>query len=82
MMFKEWLGEDGIDFFTKLYEGHGKLSVVLCQTLDNGQRIPHVVHWREGMQVRNWMRENTHIAEADLDDVWEAFVVQQLGLAA
>ena len=80
MTFKEWLGADGIDFVTNLYENHGKLSVVLCQTLTDGQIIPHVVHWREGMQVRNWMRANTDVAEADLDDVWETFVITQLGL--
>lgn len=70
-----WLGEEGIRFFTKLYEKHGKLAVII-----RDGAIPHPVHFREGMQVRNWMRKNTSIPEDRLDDEWEDFVIDNLGL--
>jgi hypothetical protein len=80
MMFKEWLGVDGVDFFTKLYEKHGSLRVVPYSVEEGGLWMQSPVHNREGRQVRNWMRDNTNIEEADLDDVWELFVIKQLGL--
>lgn len=81
--FKEWLGEDGIAFFTELYAEHGELSVVLKVPMEPpypAPFIPHPVHFREGMQVRNWMRENTDVPEEELDDRWEAYVIEALGL--
>jgi hypothetical protein len=41
------------------------------------KKIPHPVHFREGMQVRNWMRTQgeTHGWTAcDYDDTWAALV--------
>lgn len=72
-----WLGPEGIKFFTDLFEKHGKLSVII-----RDGAIPHPVHFREGMQVRNWMRKNTSIPEDRLDDEWEDFVIDALGLRA
>ena len=40
---KEWLGEDGLTFFTELYDENGKM--------------PISIHLREGMQVRNFLRQ-------------------------
>ena len=76
--FKEWLREDGVAFFTNLYAEHGRLNVVLRDK--DVPFLPHPVHFREGMQVRNWMRANTGIPEERLDDEWEGFVIEALGL--
>lgn len=47
---KEWLGESGILFFTKIKDKYGKINACF---LVNG--FPHPVHFREGLQVRNFM---------------------------
>lgn len=48
---KEWLGSDGVSYFKKIKTKYGHVNV--CW-FDNG--IPHPVHLREGMKVRNFMR--------------------------
>ena len=82
--FKEFLGEDGINFFTEIYDEHGKLNVCLT----DGD-IPYPVHFRAGMQVRNWMRgqeeyknllEKEQAGEEQFDDIWEGFVIDALEL--
>jgi hypothetical protein len=45
---KKWLGIDGIAFFKRIKAEHGRINAVW----DEGG-IPHCVHFREGMQVRN-----------------------------
>jgi hypothetical protein len=72
----EWLGEDGEKFFQDILDEHGKLNVVL-----SGGYIPHPVHLREGMQVRNFIRSlnmtpdwNDH----DYDNLWEEIVIKAL----
>lgn len=51
---KKWLGVDGIAFFKGLKVEYGKVNAVW----DEGG-IPHCVHFREGMQVRNKLRDLT-----------------------
>jgi hypothetical protein len=65
---RAYLGDNGAEFFRNLLRDHGEINVVLS---DGG--IPHPVHFREGMRVRNAMREsglcegwNDH----DFDDLW------------
>jgi hypothetical protein len=48
---KKWLGKKGLKLFRKIKEKHGTVNA--CW--DEGG-IPHPVHFREGMQVRNFMR--------------------------
>jgi len=72
LKIRAWLGPDGIAFFTKLKKKHGEINVVLE---DGG--IPHPVHFREGMQVRNAMRREKECEEwtdHDFDDNWIAVV--------
>lgn len=57
----EWLGKDGIDFFKKIKNKYGQYNAVFTEG-----GIPHPVHFREGMQVRNFMR-STGLCE-DFDD--------------
>lgn len=60
---RNFLGEDGIDFFSGLLKDHGKVDPVLS----NGLAF-HPVHLREGMQVRNAMRESGLCDEWDCND--------------
>jgi len=65
---KEWLKEEGIKFFTDLKEKHGEILAVY-----NEGGIPHPVHFREGMQVRNFLRGLELCKEwsaHELDDNW------------
>ena len=68
---KTWLGDDGKIFFTKMMLEHGEISPVF-----NEGRFPHAVHFREGMQVRNYLRKNgcEDWDHEDLDNNWEEIV--------
>lgn len=68
---REWLGPDGIAFFTETKEEHGRVDAVF---VEGG--IPHAVHFREGMQVRNKLRDLTNNSWTDhqYDDLWVAAV--------
>lgn len=46
-----WLGYDGLAFFREIKEKYGKVNAVWVEG-----NIPHIVHFREGMQVRNRLR--------------------------
>ena len=73
---KEWLGEDGIKFFMDLQEKHNTVSPVLM--IDG---IPHPVHLREGMQVRNFLRTIDECEAWDchlLDDHWALLVEEAI----
>jgi len=76
---REWLGADGLDFFTKCLKDHGTVSPCYPEEMSvPGRPIPHPVHLREGMSVRNFMRD-TGLCEGwdahDFDNNW-AEVVQ------
>jgi hypothetical protein len=49
----EWLGYDGVAFFMLMLEHFEELAPVIPTT----DGPPHPVHFREGMAVRNAMRE-------------------------
>jgi len=73
---KEWLGESGERFFTWCLEKHGNVSPVYMES-----GMPHCVHFREGMAVRNFLRTcpvcknwDTH----QLDDNWATLVEEAL----
>ena len=65
---KTFLGEDGVAFFKEMVEKHGEVSPVF-----NDDGFPHVVHFHEGMQIRNFLR-STGLCDSwgdhDLDDNW------------
>jgi len=65
---KEFLGDDGLKFFREVKNKHGEINA--CW---NEGGIPHSVHFREGMQVRNFMR-STEFCEDwndhDFDEHW------------
>ncbi len=68
---KEWLGVDGIAFFRSLKAKYGKVDAIW----DEGG-IPHVVHFREGMQVRNKLRDltNGEWSVYEYDNTWKDII--------
>lgn len=63
--FLKWLRPEGIEYLNGLKKKYGVIAAVW---MEDG--IPHAVHFREGMQIRNWMREQPEFADNKLDDHW------------
>lgn len=66
----EWLGYDGTAFVCMLIEEYGTEWGVACW---NHYGIPHSVHFREGMAIRNYMRKWAMFNQWDdhqFDDNW------------
>ena len=84
---REFLREDGIKFFRECKEKTGTVMPVLTLT-ENGVSfekerggIPHPVHFREGMTIRNRMRKMAQCADwhdEDYDDNWATAVEQAI----
>jgi hypothetical protein len=73
---KKWLGEDGREYFIWCLEEHGGVNPVY---MEDG--IPHPVHFREGMQIRNFMRTSglcEDWTDHDLDNNWTEVVEKAL----
>ena len=68
--FKKWLGDDRIRYFRHLKGLKGTVIPVL----GSKKGMPWPVHFREGMQIRNWLRENTELGRKlysiELDDCY------------
>jgi hypothetical protein len=74
----KWLGDAGKKFFSDVKAKHGEINA--CW---NEGGIPHAVHFREGMQVRNFMRMSNLCegwSDEDYDDNWIALVEEALQL--
>lgn len=72
---KEWLGDEGLAFFKQCQKDYGTVSPVIAGN------PPHPVHFREGMKVRNFMRESEHCigwSANDLDDNWIDVIVRSI----
>jgi len=69
---REWLGEDGLKFFRGVKEKYGRIDALWMDGI-----LPHPVHFREGMRVRNFMRD-TGLCKGwdahDYDNRWVAVV--------
>ena len=73
---KEWLSVDGHQFFKELLEVHGKVNAVFMEG-----PVPHLVHFREGMQIRNFMRTSNMCDDwddHDFDDNWVELIEKAL----
>lgn len=66
---RKFLGEDGADFFAAMKRKHGRYDAVYMEF-----GIPHPVHFREGMQVRNAMRRHADCDGWDAHDFDNAWV--------
>ncbi len=65
---KEWLHPQGMEWFRNIKEKHG---TVLATWMEGD--IPHPVHFREGMQVRNFLRTQEYCkdwGDHDFDNKW------------
>lgn len=74
----KYLGEGGRDLFKKYKEEHGTVSPVLYDGL-----IPHPVHFREGMQIRNFLRtldDCKDWTDHDFDDTWSEVIERVITL--
>ena len=65
---KAWLGDVGIQHFRDIRDKHGRIDAVWMDG-----KLPHPVHFREGMQVRNCMRgldDCSDWNDHDFDNNW------------
>lgn len=73
---KKWLRPEGITHFKEIKETHGEVAAVF-----NDGGIPHPVHFREGMQVRNFMRSTVYCTDwtdIDFDDNWVELIERSI----
>ncbi len=70
---RKWLGKAGIDFFSGLKTKYGRVDAIWME--DN---IPHVVHFREGMQVRNFLRMHVDWDSHKLDNEWVGLIEEAI----
>lgn len=95
----DWLGYDGIAFFQMCLVEYGQIDAMWSILLPGYQKhspspkavriakghyaIPHIVHFREGMAVRNFIQDtglcnNWH--DHDLDNQWVNVIKKALEL--
>ncbi len=72
---KKWLGEAGTKHFKSIKAEHGRIDAIW----DEGG-IPHVVHFREGMQIRNKLRDLTNGAwtSCEYDNTWKEIIEEAI----
>lgn len=75
---RTWLGPSGLEFFNEMLEKHKTVSAVFSVPYGaEGRSYPHSVHFREGMQVRNFLRslpETSFWSDYDYDNCWAELV--------
>lgn len=74
---REWLGEEGISFFRDIQSQYGTVNAVWPVDSPLGP-IPHSVHFREGMQVRNFLRGIVKWSAHEYDNNWSSIVEQAI----
>jgi len=75
-LIRAWLGVMGIRFFVNVKREHGRIDAIW---MEDG--IPHPVHFREGMRVRNFLRTLDECKDWDadkLDDNWVPIIEEVL----
>lgn len=76
---RSWLGEEGFSFFMgECYKKYGTVSPVFMY-----YGVPHPVHFREGMTVRNFMRGTGLCVDwdaHDFDNNWCEVVERAIGV--
>lgn len=74
---REWLGDENVRYFRLLKSLTGTYSPVLHLNSKRKGIPTHPVHFREGMQIRNWMRNQPEFNGWDserLDSYWSILV--------
>ncbi len=82
-----FLGEGGLLFMEAIRDRRGTLNTVLStqpfRVNDGVRQIPHPVHFREGMAIRNHMRDLKECEgwdDHDFDDNWQDAVLMAVDL--
>jgi len=73
---RKWLGHEGLYFFKWVKKEHGKIDAVYSEG-----GIPHPVHFREGMEVRNFLRAQDECKDWDahkLDNMWVSIIEEAI----
>lgn len=76
---KDWLGGENVRYFQLLKALTGTYSPVLKLNFEKKGIPAHPVHFREGMQVRNWMRDQPEFKDfttEQFDNGWTYYVRQ------
>jgi len=83
---RAWLGDEGQKHFQAYQDEFGTVSPVYSIPRNKGPRsggFPHPVHFREGMQVRNFLRKCEECVKWDdheLDDNWADVVTKAIAV--
>lgn len=73
----EWLGEENLRWFRHLKNLKGSYAPVLKLNSKRKGLPAHPVHFREGMQIRNFLRDKPECQQwtgHDFDDQWQRVV--------
>ena len=65
----EWLGDDGLHFFRTLYKLTGSYIPVLKLNYEKKGVPAHPVHFREGVSVRNFLREQNECGNWSFEEI-------------
>lgn len=79
---REWLGQDGLECFRDYKKKYGTVSPVFTD-VSTELNIPHSVHFREGMFVRNFLRSLPECKDWDshkLDDSWVKIIEEAISV--
>jgi hypothetical protein len=74
-----YLGKDGVRFFQNCKDVYGTVSPIYV----GAGGIPHPVHFREGTQIRNFMRTSGYCmgwTDEDFDEMWVEAVEKALDI--
>ncbi len=79
--FYHYIGEEGLRYFKHLKGLKGTCSPVLKLNAERKGIPAHPVHMREGMQIRNFLRQQKECkdwTQEDLDKYWTSVVEQTI----
>jgi len=80
---RKWLGPKGIKFFKDIQQEDGTLLNHWMEGAPSVRQggVPHIVHFREGMQVRNFLRgqpECKDWTDHDFDNRWKQIIIRAI----
>jgi hypothetical protein len=73
-----WLGPKGVSFFREIREKYGRIDALWIE----GGILPHPVHFREGVQIRNQLRAltNSSWTAHEYDNHWVEVIELAIGM--
>lgn len=73
---KTWLGEENVRYFKHLKGLKGTVFPVLKLNMDRKGLSSHPVHFREGMQIRNYLRTKFPELSEMEGDIFDDYTVK------